>query len=150
MPTRSNPQPTTRAFAAASELRAMISKIRRKVLEKVNNSDLTPSQTAVVLRLEREQPATTSGLARAEGMTPQSMARIVDALTAMQFVASAPDPADGRQTLLSLSPVAQRWLHEGRAARQDWLTATIEARLSPAEQDRLLAAIELLNRIVAD
>lgn len=150
MPTRSNPQQNTRAFAAATELRAVIGKIRRKVLEKVNNSDLTPSQTSVVLRLEKDQPATTSGLARAEGMTPQSMARIVEALDAMGFLAAAPDPADGRQTLLSLSATAQRWLRDGRAARQDWLTGTIAARLTSDEQDRLLAAIALLNRVVDD
>ena len=150
MPASAKPQPTSRAFAAATELRAIIGKIRRKVLEKVGSSDLTPSQTAVVLRLEHDQPATTSGLARAEGMTPQSMARIVEALDAMGYLASTPDPADGRQTLLSLAPPAQRWLREGRAARQDWLTRTISARLTPAEQEHLLTAIALLNRVIDD
>ena len=150
MAKRTNVPPNTRAFRAASELRAVISKIRRRVLEKVGTSDLTPSQTAVVLRLEMEQPATTSGLARAEGITPQSMARIIEALAAMGFIASTADPADGRQTLLSLSDVARRWLSEGRAARQDWLTGTIEARLTPDEQEHLLVAIALLNRIADD
>ena len=37
-----------------------------------------------------------------------------------------------------------------RAARQDWLSRTIAARLSPREQDELAAAVSLLKRLVDD
>ena len=63
---------------------------------------------------------------------------------------SAPDPADGRQTLLSLTEACRAWVEEARAARQDWLTRTLQARLSPQEQDEVAHAIELLKRLVDD
>ncbi|MEF9673725.1 hypothetical protein QNM99_22250 [Pseudomonas sp. PCH446] len=37
-----------------------------------------------------------------------------------------------------------------RAARQDWLTRTLQARLSPEEQNKLAQAVELLRRLVDD
>lgn len=132
----------------AVELRSLWGKLKRRLREQGNAGDLTPSQTAVVLRLDKDGPSTTSALARAEGMRPQSMAAIVAALEEGGIVEGRPDPADGRQTLLSLSADCRRWLDAGRAARQDWLLRTIDARLNPEEQAQLAAAFKLLNRIV--
>ncbi|SPE33606.1 Transcriptional regulator (fragment) [Candidatus Sulfopaludibacter sp. SbA6] len=66
------------------------------------------------------------------------------------LVSGAPDPGDRRQTLMSLTPKCLKRLHEGRAARQDWLTATIAQKLSAHEQEKLQAAVELLTRLVED
>jgi DNA-binding MarR family transcriptional regulator len=134
--------------ALAVELRALIGKLKRRLREQADTGDLTPSQASVVLRLEREGPATTSSLARAEGMRPQSMATVVAALEAAGLVRGAPDPADGRQTLLSLTDVCRKRLLDGRAARQDWLSRTLQARLTAQEQDTLATAVELLKRLV--
>lgn len=148
---KSPKQPSpSRAFAIAAELRATIGKVRRKVAAQGNVADLTPSQVAVVLRLEQDGAATTSGLARREGMRPQSMATVIGALEAQGLVSGAPDPADARQTFFSLTGPARQWLREGRAARQDWLSRTIETRLSPGEQEQLMTAIGLLKRLVDD
>ncbi|MBS0332981.1 MAG: MarR family transcriptional regulator, partial [Proteobacteria bacterium] len=130
----------------AQELRGLVGKLRRRLREQADAGDLTPSQTVVLLRLDSDGPMTTSSLARAEGMKPQSMGAVVAALEAAGLVAGAPDPADGRRTLLSLPDHCRRWLAEGRAARQDWLSRTLEARLSPEERDQLAAAIPLLHR----
>jgi len=65
-------------------------------------------------------------------------------------VCGAPNPRDGRQTLLSLTDACRRWIGEGRAARQDWLSRTIETQLSPPEQEQLAAAVQLLRRLVDD
>ncbi|GGH11567.1 hypothetical protein GCM10011586_30340 [Silvibacterium dinghuense] len=112
--------------------------------------DLTPSQISVLLRLERDGAATVSGLARAEGMRPQSMSSIVTALQNTGLVDSSSDPNDGRQTLMMLSSKCEKLLREGRAARQDWLTAAILQQLSAQEQQKLSAALELLNRLSED
>jgi DNA-binding MarR family transcriptional regulator len=113
-------------------------------------NDLTPSQASVLLRLESDGAATVSSLARAEGMRPQSMSAIVMPLQESGLVCGAPDPGDGRQTLMSLTPKCVKWLQEGRAARQDWLTTTISEKLSVHEQEKLQAALELLARLVED
>jgi DNA-binding MarR family transcriptional regulator len=83
-------------------------------------------------------------------MRPQSMSAIVVPLEEAGLVSGAPDPDDGRQTLLSLTPKCLKWVQEGRAARQDWLTATVARKLSVREQERLQAALELLARLVED
>ncbi len=134
----------------ATEIRAVFRKIKLHLREHGGNSDLTPSQISVVLRLEKDGSATVSSLARAEGMRPQSMSAVVTPLQDLGLVRGAPDPSDGRQTLISLTPKCLKWLQEGRAARQDWLTTRIAQKLSVQEQEKLQTALELLTRLVED
>jgi len=110
--------------------------------------DLTRSQAAVLRRLYRDGPATVTALARAENMRPQSMGATTSALQSAGLIAGTPDPQDGRQTILSLTPSCAEWIRDGRAARQDWLHRTILAELGPDEQRRVMDAIILLNRLV--
>jgi DNA-binding MarR family transcriptional regulator len=139
-----------RAAVLAQDLRAVFGKIRRRLRDQAGAGDLTPSQVSVLLRLEKDGPATASGLARAEGMRPQSIVPVIAALEHAGLVAGAPDPADGRQTILSLTKTCRTWLQKSRAARQDWLTRTLQARLSAAEQNKLAEAVALLKRLVDD
>ncbi|MDR3466007.1 MAG: MarR family transcriptional regulator [Xanthobacteraceae bacterium] len=139
-----------RASALAAELRALVGKLKRRLREQGDAADLTPSQVSVLLRLEKDGQATTSSLARAEGMRPQSMATVIAALEAAGLVSGAPDPADGRRVLLSLTDACRQWVQEGRAARQDWLSRRLQARLSIDELDVVATAVELLNRLVDD
>ena len=139
-----------RAAALAEELRAIFGKLKRKLREQGEQSDLTSSQVSVLLRLEKDGPAAVSSLARAEGMRPQSMSAIITSLLEAGLVAGSPDPDDRRQTLMSLSRKCQKLLKDGRAARQDWLTTTIQKKLSSQEQEKLAAAVDLLARLIED
>lgn len=139
-----------RTSVLAQDLRALMGKLKRRLRDQAHIGDLTPSQVSVLLCLEKGGPATASRLARAEGMRPQSIAPVIAALENAGLVSGAPDPADGRQTLLSLTQACRKWVEEGRAARQDWLTRNLQARLSAEEQDKLAEAIELLKRLVDD
>lgn len=143
-------QPTREVTALAHDLRRISGKLKRRLREQADVGDLTPSQTSVLLRLEKHGPATTSALARLEGMRPQSMGSVVAALEGAGLVSGAPDPADGRQTLLSITEHCRLWIEEGRAARQDWLSHVIQNRLSSHEQADLIAAIALLERLLDD
>lgn len=134
--------------ALAAEIRNLIARLKRRLREQGNAGDFTPSQVAVLHRLERDGPATASGLARAEDMRPQSMGAILSPLLNAGLVSSEPDPEDGRQILLSLTDHCLDLIREGRAARQDWLSRTIEARLSLAEQEELGRATRLLSRLL--
>jgi DNA-binding MarR family transcriptional regulator len=131
-------------------MRTVFRKIKQRVREHGGRDDLTPSQISVVLRLEKDGSATVSSLARAEGIRPQSMSAVVTPLEEAGLVSGSPDPSDGRQTLMSLTPKCRKLLDEGRAARQDWLTATILQKLSAQEQEMIQAALELLTRLVED
>ena len=138
------------ASTLAAEMRAVFRRLKQRLREHQGPSDLTPSQTAVVLRLEKDGPATVARLARSEGMRPQSMSALVTPLQEAGLVRGVPDPGDGRQTLLSLTPRCLKLLQQGRTARQDWLTARIAQKLSAAEQEKLQAALTLLNRLIED
>ena len=131
-------------------MRAVFRKLKVRVREHGGGNDLTPSQSSVVLRLEKDGATTVSSLARAEGMRPQSMSAIVTPLQESGLIRGAPDPNDGRQTLMSLTPKCLKWLQDGRAARQDWIATTISQKLSAQEQEKLQAALELLTRLVED
>jgi DNA-binding MarR family transcriptional regulator len=134
----------------AAEIRAVGGKLKRRLREHGGHSDLTPSQVSVLLRLEKDDSATVSSLARAEGMRPQSMSSIVTPLQEAGLVRGASDPSDGRQTLMSLTPKCLKLLQEGRAERQDWLTTRISQKLSVQEQEKLQAALALLTLLVED
>jgi DNA-binding MarR family transcriptional regulator len=138
------------ALKLAQDLRGFAGKLKRRLREQADVGDLTPSQAAVLLRIEQEGAVTTSALARVEGMRPQSMGSVIAVLERAGLVAGTPDPADGRQTLLSLTDECRSWLAHGRAARQDWLAGIIDARLSAQEQEQLAAAMSLLQRLTSD
>jgi DNA-binding MarR family transcriptional regulator len=76
------------------------------------------------------------------------MGATVAALQEAGLVGGAPDPADGRQVLLSLTEAARSWIKASRAAREDWLSQAIRSHLTPAEQQELASAVRLLRRIV--
>jgi DNA-binding MarR family transcriptional regulator len=145
MPEAAAPDLSTRL---AVQLHDVVRKLRRRLREQVDAGDLPPSQVAVLRRLEREGPVTVSTLAREAGIRSQSMGATVAALQSAGLVAGAPDPADGRQTLLSLTPACRKWLRQTRAAKQDWLLRAIDAELTTREQQELARALVLLDRVV--
>ena len=139
-----------RASALALELRTSLGKLKRKLRGQAGHEDLTSSQVSALLRLEKDGPATVSNLARAEAMRPQSMSAVIAPLEAAALVRGTPDSNDGRQTLFSLTKMCRKRIEERRAAKQDWLTRTIQTRLSAQEQEKLAAALEILARLVED
>ena len=101
----------------------------------------------MLARLEREGPATTSALAAAERVRPQSMAQTIAELGAAGLVARSPDPTDGRQILIELTERGRTTLAEERARREGWLASAIESELTAEEQETLLRALPILRRL---
>jgi DNA-binding MarR family transcriptional regulator len=137
-----------RAADMASELRIVLGKLKRRLREHANKGDMSLSQMAVLGYLDREGPSTVTTLARAEGVRSQSMGATVAALQEAGLVTGAPNPADGRQIMLSLTAKAREWIKASRAAREDWLARAIRSHLTPAEQEVLAKAAALIRRIV--
>ena len=136
------------ASALATELRIVVGALKRRFREQVDVGELTSAQKSVLLRLERDGPTTGSALARAEAMRPQSMGAIIAALGTAGYVSGAPDPSDGRQTIISLTDHFREWASAARAAGQDWLLRALQARLTSQEQRQLAGAVELLKRLL--
>jgi len=144
---RKDTPPSRQAMATAAELRVLLGQLRRRLRDEASTGDFSPSQLSALRRLEREGPTTVTLLARAEGVRPQSMGATVSALQAAGFISTAPHPTDRRQTLLALTPACQAWIKAHRAAREDWLSHSIQRHLSPAEQKQLADAVKLLKRL---
>lgn len=145
--TDSSATSAAQSAALAAELRISLGKLGRRLREQTHPNDFTCAQKSVLLRLDRDGPATVSALARAESVRPQSMRITVAGLEAMQAVSGQPDPSDGRQTLITLTPALRNHLTESRAAKDDWLLRALQEQLSPLEQDELAAAVKLLQRL---
>lgn len=143
-----NDPAAARTLSAAVELRIVIGKLKRRLREELHLGDLTWSQMSVLGHLERDGPATVTTLARAEGVRPQSMGATVSILQTAGLISGSPDPNDGRQTVISLTAACRDMIKASRAAREDWLFRTIQAKLTPAEQGELASAVELLKRLV--
>lgn len=131
----------------AGDLRVAAGQFMRRMRQQGTFGDLTNSQRSVLARLEREGPATTSALARAEGVRPQSMGAIISALEEAGYVSGAPDPADARKTLVTVTRAAVERFADGRLAREDWLQRAIGTILSPEEQAQVPALTGLLRRL---
>ncbi len=136
------------AAALAGELRVVIGKLNRRLREQSHQKDLTGSQKSVLIRLDRDGPATVTALAQAEGVRPQSIGATVATLEAAGFISGAPDPTDGRRTILSLTAACRDWITASRAAREDWLYRALLAKLEPTERAELAAALGLIARLV--
>ena len=105
------------------------------------------AQASVLSRLDREGAQTTSALAAAERVRPQSMAQTLAELETAGLIARRPDPADGRRVLIELTPDGRDRVLEARGRREDWLAAAITEEFDPEEQQTLLAAVPLLRRL---
>jgi DNA-binding MarR family transcriptional regulator len=132
------------AALIASDLRAVLGQLVRR-LRAEHRFPL--SHGTVLGRLDREGAQSTSDLAAAERVRPQSMAQTLGDLEADGLISRTPDPADGRRTLIDLSDAGREALEADRRHRVGWLARSIEQELSRDEQDVLARAVELLQRI---
>ncbi|MCU1642349.1 MAG: putative HTH-type transcriptional regulator [Nocardia sp.] len=129
-------------------MRVVTSRLLRHLRTARGEIDVTPSQAVVLSRLGTDGFMSVADLARAEKVRPQSMRTTLGALEERGLVTRSPHPSDQRQVLMSLTPAGTRLLESAHEAKEDWLATAIATKLSPAEQDALLGAIPLLDRLV--
>ena len=129
----------------AHEFRETLGRVIRRL--RAEGGQPPVGQMAVLGRLDREGPASTSDLAAAERMRPQSMAQTVRDLESAGLVSRRPDPDDGRRALVELTPAGLERLHTTRARREGWLAELFKREFTAAERETLRAALPLLRRI---
>jgi DNA-binding MarR family transcriptional regulator len=132
---------------AVIELAQTIGQLVRRVRAAAASHELSLTESAVLGRLERDGPATTAELARAESVRPQSMGASVAALEERGLVERKPHPTDGRQVNIALTSKGAAVRNSARAAKRTWLAQAI-AQLEEEDQKTLFKAGEILKRLV--
>jgi DNA-binding MarR family transcriptional regulator len=107
----------------------------------------TWAQLMTLGRIIEEQPTTVSELAHAEHVRRQSMAETVASLREQGLITSAPDPDDGRRTLISATEDGRSLLGSIPAAREQWLSLAIRKSLSADEQQTLRKAAAVMTQL---
>ena len=108
--------------------------------------ELSLTEAAVMARLDKDGPATTADLARAEGMKPQSMGTTIAALEEMHMVERKPHPTDGRQVNITLTAKGAAVRKSAKDAKRTWLAQAI-AQLDDQERVTLFKAAEIIRRL---
>jgi DNA-binding MarR family transcriptional regulator len=128
----------------ASDLRVVLGQLIRRLRAEHRFS---LSQGSVLGRLDREGPQSTSRLAAAERVRPQSMSQTVAELESQGLVERRPDPADRRSALIGLTVGGRTELYEDRRRREGWLAEALQESLTAAERRTLERAVRLLERL---
>jgi DNA-binding MarR family transcriptional regulator len=136
------------AAQAASEVRVVFGRVKRRLKELADTDDLTPSQSSVLSRIDKDGPASASELAAAERIRPQSIAAILAALREADLIQRHPDPQDGRRQVVSLTTAGRHRLQGDRKVRQEWLARTLQDRCTEAERQTILQALALLDKAI--
>ncbi|RSD11693.1 MarR family winged helix-turn-helix transcriptional regulator [Amycolatopsis eburnea] len=109
----------------------------------------TRSQLVALDRIVRGSAVTTSELAAAEHMRPQSMAQIVSALERDGLIERRPDPADARRSLIEPTGKGRDAVRTASALRNTWLADALDQELSDEERELVPKLIEVLDRLAS-
>jgi DNA-binding MarR family transcriptional regulator len=139
---------STSALQASLDVRAMVSRLRRRLLAVTDAGDITPAQASVLTRLGRGDASTASALATAEHVRPQSMAVTLATLEQSGLITRTPDPSDGRRQIVELTAGGHERLEGVREAREEWLATSFQNAFSEDERQVIIASMALLERLV--
>ncbi|MGD0985365.1 MAG: MarR family transcriptional regulator [Acidimicrobiales bacterium] len=140
------PEATAAEQDVSVRLRMVTARLYRRLERTKAGAALTSVETTVLATTARRGPVGLSDLARAEGMNPSMLSRVIRHLEDSGLIVRRNDPDDRRAALVEATPAGKR-LHERiRAERSDSLSALL-AKLSPGEQAALCAGLPVLEAI---
>lgn len=130
----------------AARLRLAITRTARR-MRQTAGSELGPSAVAALASVERLGLLTPSELAEAEAIQRPTATRIISRLEEEGMVERAPDPADGRCSLISISPAGSELLSELRRRKTAYLARNLR-ELAPGELATLRRAAAILEQML--
>lgn len=108
---------------------------------------LSLNQTAVLGLLIKQKSITPGEVAHRLRTQPQALTRTFAALEEQGWMRRLPDPADGRQSLLTITASGREMIVDEMRPRDEWLAQAMERELTEAECDLLVVAARLLERL---
>jgi DNA-binding MarR family transcriptional regulator len=123
-----------------------VGRLYRRIRAAAAAHELSLTEGAVLVRLDKHGSATTADLARAESVKPQSMGATIAALEERGLVTRKPHATDGRQMLITLTPKGLDVRRSAQDAKRTWLAEAI-AQLDEDERDLLLKAGKIIRKL---
>jgi DNA-binding MarR family transcriptional regulator len=120
-------------------------RIRRNQVARLAPLGITPGQARALRILgHHDEPLRMAALADHLGIVPRSATTVVDALTSGDLVSRAPDPANRRSTLVTLTDSGRAALTQMAAARRE-AAEEVFATLSAEQRDTLRGLLAALD-----
>src|SRR5919202_2864651 len=130
----------------ATRLRTAIVRTNRR-LRQEGGAGLSPTLSAALGTIGRHGPLTPSELAERERVQRPTATRLLAKLEAPGYVTRTPDPADGRSSLVALTPAGRALLDEIRTRKDAYLARRLRT-LSAEERATLRRAADILERML--
>ena len=137
----------TDLLSTANHLRITLGRIVRRLRQAHESGEVTLSELSVLGRLDRQGNQTGGQLAEQERVTPQAMSTILTELEGRGLIARTADSADGRRVQLTATTAGRQLLAGRRSETASRVAAALDAALTRPEQEQLIAALPLLDRL---
>ncbi len=148
MPPKSKlPAADTLAVRLAVALKRLHARLREAAWS--SGVEVPIAQLSILKRLRDGGPTTAAVLAAAEHVSHQAIAQTLVALKRAGLVGMAPDPNDGRKSLVRITALGRRLFASAVASRDAWLAHAIEETVPATERSALERTILLLERLAA-
>lgn len=132
----------------ASRLRLAIARLHRRMRQE-SVGQITASQLSALTSLSLHGPMSLGELAAVEQVAPPSMTRIAGRLEEMGLLERRGDASDRRVARVTVTASGNELLEETRT-RRDLFIARRLAALSEADQEKLAAALPVLERMASE
>ena len=139
---------TTSQADLAVRLRLVIARTARRLRQEAGE-ELSPSQGAALVTIDRHGPLTPSELAVRERIQRPTATRVAGHLTERGLVERAGDPGDGRVSLLSITEEGHALLEEVRSRKNAYLADRM-SDLGAEDRAALERAADLLEHMLED
>ena len=130
----------------AGHLRLVFARTARRLRQEAG-ADLSPSLNSALAAIDRHGPLTPSELAAHERVQRPTATRLLARLEALGLVERAPDPADRRSSLISVSADGRARLRRQRSLKDQFLARRLAA-LDADDVATLERAAGILERVL--
>ncbi|RSM60749.1 MarR family transcriptional regulator [Amycolatopsis sp. WAC 01376] len=133
----------------AESVRWAVSRLSSRLRAEQPGEDRGLSRLAasVLANLRHSGPLTVSALAAIEGLQPQSLTRVLNALEAEGRVARRPDEHDRRAQRIAITGEGREALRAHVRDGNRWLARAFDETLTPAEREIVRVAAGLLLQV---
>jgi DNA-binding MarR family transcriptional regulator len=130
----------------AGHLRLVVARTARRLRQEAG-ADLSPSLISALASIDRHGPLTPSELAAHERVQRPTATRLLARLEEGGLIDRAPDPADRRSSLISVSADGRALMRRQRSRKNQYLARRLAA-LAPDEVAALERAAAILERVL--